>query len=92
MTLLKINVNQRKLCFSYSLGLAIIDSVDKPEIMKDSIFQEVGRVMELDINGCGFHTGNNPRGEQPILKNFQVTIKLSGYTEQELVKSGLIFC
>ena len=48
-----------KYSISYSWRLAIVDSVDEPEVVDDSVFEEALGVVEDYVNLRIFHGGDN---------------------------------
>ena len=48
-----------KYSISYSWRLAIVDSVDEPEVVDDSVFEEALGVVEDYVNLCLFHRRDN---------------------------------
>ena len=58
-----------KYSISYSWRLAIVDSVDEPEVVDDSVFEEALGVVEDYVNLRLFHRGDNTWISKMLLYN-----------------------
>ena len=65
---------------TYSWRLAIVDCVDEPKIVDDSIFEEALGVMEDNVNLCLLHWRDNACKQ-----------KLQAYMQRIFIKSKLTF-